>query len=541
VKDAGSFDYVVVGAGSAGCVLAARLTEDGSKSVLLIEGGGSDRTSLCKVPGMVSIIHTVPQVKKKFDWGYKGAPSQAINGRKIPQVRGKVLGGSSAINGMVYVRGHRSNYDGWEAEGATGWGWDGCLPYLKKLEDWEGGATDTRGAGGPIAVTRPTGISPVSELFEQAVHDVTGCGITDDYNTGDQEGIGRVQLSSKDGLRHSTSERYLHPNLGRSNLTVISGALVDRVQIDGDRATGVVFRKGKDELLAKANHEVLLAGGAVGSPAILLRSGIGPADELKALGIDVAADLPVGRNLHDHLFFPLTFLAPNGGHRGTALHFFGGMIKEKMTGGTWFGRSVFEVFGFLKTKSAGAIPNLQFHSLPWAYPSPNQDNSDVRPTVDTRPAFTIFPTLIYPESRGALTLTSADPEAAPNLAFGYLEAQKDRDLLIEGIQLTREVLAHKTIAAEITDELHPGPSFADEAALRRELPNRVTTVYHPVGTCRMGQDERAVVDPELKVRGIEGLRVIDASVMPNIIGGNTNAPSIMIGEKGADLVRGRTA
>ncbi len=537
MKDAGTFDYVVVGAGSAGCVLAARLSEDGSASVLLIEGGGSDRTALCRVPGMVSIIHTVPQVKKKFDWGYKNEGGPPIDGRRIPAIRGKVLGGSSAINGMVYVRGHRSNYDGWAAEGATGWDWEGCLPWLKKLEDWEGGASETRGAGGPIGVTTPGDMSPVSELFREAVDAVTGCGVTEDYNTGEQEGVGPVQLSSRDGIRHSTSERYLHPNLGRPHLTLISGALVDRVQIEGGRAVGVVFRRGKDELVARASREVVVSAGAIGSPAILLRSGVGPAAQLRALGLGVAADLPVGRNLHDHMFMPLTFSAPRGGHKGTPWHFFGGMLQEKLRGGTWFGRSVFEVFAFVKTASAGAIPNLQLHSLPWAYPSPNQDDSDVRPTVDTAPAFTVFPTLIYPESRGELTLRSLDPEVAPIIDPRFLEAQADVDRLMEGILLTREIVAHARMAAEIPREMHPGPAFPDEAALRRELPNRATTVYHPVGTCRMGSDERAVVDPSCRVLGIEGLRVADASIMPSIVGGNTNAPSIMIGEKAADLIR----
>lgn len=535
MKDAGTFDHVVVGAGSAGCVLAARLSEAG-RSVLLIEGGGTDRTRLCRVPGMVSIIHTVPEVKRKFDWGYKSEPRQETLGRKIPQVRGKVVGGSSAINGMVFVRGHSSDYDGWRDDGCPGWGWDDVLPYFRKMEDWEGGSNDTRGAGGPIGVTRPTGMSPVSELFLQAVHDVSGCGITEDYNTGPQEGIGRVQLSSKDGIRHSTSERYLHPNLGRENLTLITQALVDRLELDETRATGVIFRKGKEELVARG--DVILAGGALGSPAILMRSGIGPSAHLRALGIDPVADLPVGENLQDHLFFPLTFLAPRGGHRGTAAHFFGGMVSEMIRGGTWFGRSVFEVFGFLKTHLAGEAPDLQLHSLPWAYPSPNQDDSTKRPSVDTRPAFTVFPTLIHPESVGELLLRSKDPADAPIYDPHYLEAGADTELLMEGIKITREILAHPTIDAEITSELHPGAAFADEAALRKELPNRVTTVYHPVGTCRMGSDERAVVDPSLRVRGIEGLHVIDASIMPKVIGGNTNAPSIMIGELGADRVLG---
>jgi choline dehydrogenase len=530
-----NFDVIVVGAGSAGCVIAARLTEDPRCRVLLIEAGGSDRTVVCKVPGMMAILHTVPQVKARFDWGYKGPPDPGLNGRTLKHVRGRVLGGSSAINGTLFVRGHRANYDGWAADGCPGWSFDEVLPAFRKLEDFEDGANALRGAGGPIKVSRPTGISPVSEALRASIASVSGAPHNDDYNGAVQEGVGLVQLSSRDGLRYSTSEGYLHPNLGRPNLTLVSQAHVHRVLLEGSRAVGVRYEVGGQVVEARAAQEVVLCGGSIGTPLVLMRSGIGPAAHLAQHGIACVADLPVGQNLHDHLFFPLTFLAPRGGHRGTAAHFFGGMARELLFGGTWFGRSVFEVIAFLKTRAGEPVPNLQLHTMPWAYP-PNQD-TDGRPVVDSRPALTIQPTLIYPRSRGELTLTSSDPHAKPRIDPRYLSEPEDLEALREGTALTREIVREAAVAAEITGELEPGPGCVD-AALLREIRQRASTVYHPVGTCRMGSDERAVVGPDLRVRGIDGLRVADASIIPTITGGNTNAPAIMIGERAAVMIRG---
>lgn len=534
------YDTIVIGAGSAGCVIAARLTEDPAVKVLLVEAGVTDRTTLCRKPGMVSMIHTVPQLKAKFDWGYKTEPRQQTLGRKMPYTRGKVLGGSSAINGMVFVRGNPANYEEWAAAGNTGWGWADVLPYFKRMESFEDGESDTRGGTGPIAVTRARDISPVSEAFRGAVAETCRVPQLADYNGGTQEGVSLFQLSARDGLRYSTSEGYLHPNLSRPNLSVVSGVLARRVMIEAGRATGVELVVNGAVRQVRAAREVVLSAGAVGSPHLLMLSGIGPAAALRKHGIAVAADLPVGQNLHDHLFFPLTFLTPRGGHRGTPLHFLGGMVKEYLVGGTWFARSVFEVVGFVKTDPSKSVPDLQIHSLPWAYPAPNQD-APVRPVVDTRPALTVQPTLIYPESRGEVRLRSADPADAPFVDPHFLEEPADTETLMRGIELVREIMASGPIARECTGELEPGPSFRDRAALARELPNRVSTVYHPVGTCQMGVDGRAVVDPSLRVRGIEGLRVADASIMPSIPGGNTNAPCIMIGEKAADLIRGRSA
>ncbi len=535
---ASPYDTIVVGAGSAGAIIASRLSEDPAHKVLLLEAGRSDRTAFCRVPGMVSIVHVVPQVKRMFDWGFKAQPRQATLGRKMPYFRGKVMGGCSAINGMVFVRGHHTNYDSWAGEGNEGWGYQDVLPYFKRFEAFEDGESELRGGSGPVAVTRAAGdLSPVSEGFRDAVAEVAEVPVLDDYNAERQEGVGMCQMSAKDGIRQSTSEVYLEPHKGRPNLTIKSGAMVHKVLVEDGVAVGVRVELDGELQDIRCDGEVVISAGAVGSPQLLMLSGIGPAEQLRALGIEVVADLPVGENLHDHLFVPMTFLAPTAGHSGTPWHFFGGLIKQKFDKTNWFGRSVFEVLAFLKSDPSLVAPDLQVHVLPWAYPSPNQDNaSEVRPNVDMRPALTVMPTLIYPKSRGRLALASADPTVGPLIDPGFLTDPRDLDHLHNGVKLCREIAMHKSMGGAITSELHPGASFFDDAALRKELPNRVQTVYHPVGTCRMGVDERAVVDPELRVLGVDRLRVADASIMPTITGGNTNAPAMMIGEKAAELL-----
>ncbi|WP_396449501.1 GMC family oxidoreductase [Actinomadura sp.] len=528
-------DYVVVGAGSAGCVLARRLADSGA-SVVLVEAGGPDRTPLVRKPGLIAVFHNVPQLKKKLDWGFYSAPQEHALNRKIPQTRGKVLGGSGSINGMLFVRGHRRNYDDWAADGCAGWGFDDVLPSYKRMENWEDGAGELRGAGGPIQVTRQRDLTPASEAFIEALIETAGVKRNDDYNGEEQEGAGVFQQSVDKGLRYSSSVGYLDDH-GLANLTVLTGALVGRVVIDKDRATGVEVVTKKGTSTIRASKEVVLAAGAFGSPQLLMLSGVGPAAHLREHGIEVHADLPVGDNLHDHMFVPMTFVMDTARHRGTAPYFARGVAKEWTKGGTWVARSVFEAVGFVRTGHAGDIPDLQIHALPWSYPFPNQD-APVRHKVDKRPALTIMPTLIYPKSRGTVRLGSADPSAPPVIDPGYLSEPDDARLLLDGIELVREVMANKAIAGDVKLELSPGPSFPDRAALAKELPNRATTVYHPVGSCRMGSDERAVVDPALRVRGIEGLRVADASIMPSITGGNTNAPSMMIGEHAATLILG---
>lgn len=531
-------DYVVVGSGSSGATIAGRLAQSGA-SVIVLEAGRSDEQFLTRKPGMIGPMHAVPQIKRTVDWGYYTTPQKHILDRKMPVPRGKVLGGSSSINGMVYVRGNRANYDSWAAEGCTGWDADSVNRAYRRMEDYEGGADEFRGEGGPIRVTYNKAPQEGSLQFLEATADTVGAPILDDYNGASQEGVARMQQNAADGLRYSASRGYIH-HLAPPTLEVQSRVLATRVVIDNGRATGVVVRdKDGTSRTIRAAKEVILSAGFVGSAQLLMLSGIGHAQHLRDQGIEVVADLPVGDNLHDHLFHALTFHATSSALRGSATFFGKGVAKEVLRpGSTFLANSVFEVLAFLQTSQAtGGIPDLQLHLLPWAYVSPNQD-APVRHDVDQRPSLTVLSTLIYPRSRGTLRLASADPTAAPLIDPQYLADPADLDLLVEGSEITREIFANKAFRGAVQGETHPGAHLRG-SDLRQEILNRATSVYHGVGTCRMGVDELAVVDPELKVRGVAGLRVCDASIMPSITGGNTNAPAIMIGERGADLVLGR--
>ena len=531
-----SADYIVAGAGSAGCVLARRLAGTGA-SVILLEAGGPDRTRLVRQPGMIAIFHNVPALEKRLDWGYYTAPQAGALGRRIPQPRGRVLGGSGSINGMVFVRGNRQNYDDWAAAGCAGWSYQDVLPSFRRFEDWEDGATALRGAGGPVKVTRQRDLTPASQAFIEALAATAGVKQIDDYNAEAQEGVGVCQQNADGGLRYSTSIGYLDGH-GLPNLTVTANARITKIVIDKNRATGVEVLTREGPTTIRARREVILCAGVYGSPQLLMLSGVGPAGHLRQHGITAVADLPVGDNLHDHLFVPMTYCMTSARNRGTTRYFIGGILKEAIRHDSWMGRTVFEVLGFVRSPQAsgsGRIPDLQIHVLPWSYPFPNQDSPE-RHKVDKRSALTVMPTLIYPKSRGTVRLASADPAAAPLIDPGYLTEPDDTRLLLDGMELIRATMASPIIADQISLELSPGSAYPDRAALARELPNRATSVYHAVGTCRMGADERAVVDPSLRVRGIDGLRVADASVMPVIPGGNTNAPAMMIGEHAARLI-----
>jgi choline dehydrogenase len=527
-------DYVVVGSGSAGSAVAGRLAQAGH-SVILLEAGKTDEKFLVKKPGMIGPMHAVPEIKKTVDWGYYSIPQKHILDRKMPVPRGKVVGGSSSINGMVYVRGNRANYDSWAAEGNTGWSADDVNATYKRMEDFEDGENAFRGAGGPIRITRNKAPQEGTLQFIQATSDALGVKILDDYNSESQEGISRMQQNTADGLRYSASRGYVH-NLDVPTLELQSEVLVTKVVIEGGRATGVeVTDKHGAQRTVRAGKEVILSAGFVGSAQILMLSGVGHAQHLRDQGISVVADLPVGDNLHDHMFHAMTYHATSAKMKGNAFFFAKGVAKEVMRPGTTFlANSVFESVGFVRTSLATDVPDLQLHLLPWAYVSPNQDEP-IRHKVDPRTALTVLATLIYPKSRGTLRLASADPTAAPLIDFQYLADQSDLEVLAEGSEMVREIMAGAAFGGSVTEEIHPGIDLTG-TDLRRAILNRATSVYHGVGTCRMGVDELAVVSPDLKVRGVEGLRVADASIMPSITGGNTNAPSIMIGEKAAALI-----
>jgi choline dehydrogenase-like flavoprotein len=526
-------DYVVVGSGSAGAVVARRLADTGA-SVILLEAGGKDTRFLVRKPGMIGPMHAVPQLKKTVDWGHYTVEQKHALGRRIPQTHGKVVGGSSSINGMVFVRGNRKNFDDWAAEGNAGWSYDDVLPYFKKFESFEDGANDYRGGTGPIKVIRARQLTPASEAFIEALTLTAGVKRNEDYNAAEQEGVSIFQQSNAAGLRSSTAVGYLDDR--PAHLQVLPNTQVARILISAGRATGVeiLTRSGRETI--SADREVIVSGGTFGSPHLLMLSGIGPADHLRAFGIDVAADLPVGDNLHDHLFVPMSFAMPTALRRSSPAYFGRAYLRERFrTDTTWLARSVFEVVSFVRGEHAEEIPNLQLHVLPWSYPGPNQD-APIMHRPDKRCALTVMSTLIYPKSRGTLRLASADPMAAPLIDPNYLDEDADVDVLVGGMELIRETMASQPIRSGVEVEVEPGPAYKTRAELAKEVLNRATTVYHPVGTCRMGVDERAVVDPQLRVRGIAGLRVADASIMPSIVGGNTNAASMMIGEHAADLI-----
>lgn len=528
-------DYVVVGSGSSGSAVAGRLAEAGH-SVILLEAGKSDEKFLVRKPGMIGPMHAVPEIKKTVDWGYYAVPQKHILDRKMPVPRGKVVGGSSSVNGMVYVRGNRANFDAWAAEGNTGWDADSVNAAYKRMEDFEGGEDAYRGVGGPIRVSSCKFPQEGTHEFIEATSHALGVPINPDYNGASQEGISYMQQNAAEGLRYSASRGYVH-NLAPASLELQSEVLVTRVVLDNGRATGVEVRdKNGSTRTIRAGKEVILSAGFVGSAQILMLSGIGHAQHLRDHGIEVVADLPVGDNLHDHMFHAMTFHTTSTKMRGTPWFFAKGVAKEVARPGTTFlANSVFESVGFVKTSQAvDDVPDLQLHMLPWSYVSPNQDEP-IRHDVDKRTAMTVLVTLIYPKSRGTLRLASADPTAAPLIDPNYLADAADLDLLLEGSEMARAIMADPAFKGHCKEEIHPGIELQG-SDLRQAILNRATSVYHGVGTCRMGVDDLAVVGPDLKVRGVEGLRVADASIIPSITGGNTNAPAIMIGEKAAELV-----
>ncbi|MBV8119029.1 MAG: choline dehydrogenase [Alphaproteobacteria bacterium] len=527
------FDYIVVGAGSAGCVLASRLTEDGKSRVLLLEFGGSDRSVLIQMPAALSI----PMSMRKYDWGFATEPEPHLGGRRLATPRGKVLGGSSSINGMVWVRGNPFDFDGWEKQGAEGWGYRHALPYFRRAEAHEGGDPQYRGSDGPMFNRYGCLDNPLHYTFLAATRQA-GYPATPDYNGYQQEGFGRMAMSVHRGRRWSTANAYLRPALRRENLRVLMHARATRVLLSHRRAAGVAYRWGGEERRAHARREVILAGGPISNPQLLKLSGIGPADELRALGIEVVQELPgVGENLQDHLEFyfqvecrePVTlYSAMNPVTKAwIAMRW---LLRRDGLGAT----NHFESCGFVRSRPGVQYPDLQYHFVPLAVAYDGK-------SLVRGHGFQAHVGPMRSHSRGGVRLASADPTEAPLIRFNYMSHPDDWTDMRAAVRLTREIFAQPAFDRYRGREIQPGSAVRTDAEIDAFVREKVESAYHPCGTCRMGRadDPRAVVDPECRVIGMERLRVIDSSIMPTITTGNLNAPTIMIGEKGADHVRGR--
>ena len=535
----GHFDYVIIGGGSAGSVLAARLTEDPDTRVLLLEAGGTNTSVLVRMPlGVGQLIKD----RNDFNWGFWTEPEPHMNDRKLWWPRGKGLGGSSAINGMIYIRGHARDYDQWRQMGLAGWSYADVLPYFRKSEGYQDGETPFHGGHGPLNVSwgERAERHPLYRSIVQAGAEA-GHRLTDDFNGAEQEGFGRYQMTIRDGRRWSAAQAYLAPVMGkRSNLTVQTGARTTKIRIEKGRAVGVdyVLGKGGDVLTAHADREVLLCAGAVQSPQILNLSGVGDPDRLRAAGITPIHELRgVGENLQDHLDVavnwactqPVTLYNDTKGLKRLALG-----VQYMLTGKGTGRQNGLETGAFLKSRPDLDRPDLQLHFVL----AITQDHGKAEASQD---GFTMHVCQLRPESRGRVGVRSADPFADPTILANYLATDEDRRAVREGVRIARDVVAQSAMREFRGTELAPGEAVQSDADLDAWIRAHGETIYHPVGTCKMGleTDPMAVVDPSMKVFGLEGLRVVDASVMPTLIGGNTNAPTIMIAEKIADQLRGR--
>ena len=521
------YDYVIVGAGSAGCVLANRLSEDPSVRVLLLEAGGRDRSPNIKIPAAFA-----KQFHTKLDWDYATEPEPHVDSRSLYVPRGKSLGGSSSMNAMLYVRGRPLDYDTWEAQGATGWGYRDVLPYFIRSENNARGASEFHGAGGPLQVSEQRSPRRMNHRFLSASADA-GIPQIADYNGPEQDGASMFQVTQLRGRRFSAADAFLRPALSRPNLELRTRATVLGVELEGRRAVGVRLRRGRSGAELVRAGEVILSAGSINSPQLLLLSGIGPADELAAAGVSARHELRgVGRNLQDHPFVAMIWEVSDR-------HTLYGADRPKPLAEWLLRRSgpltstVAEVVAFTRTRPGLPAADIQFHMGAAYYEDHGAEEYDGHCAV-------IAPVLVSPKARGRVWLRSADPTAKPRMITNSLSEAEDVESLVAGMQLARDIAGREALREIVLQELKPGTSVVERADLEEDLRRRLMLIYHPVGTARMSDThEDAVVDSELRVHGLNGLRVIDASVMPVIPGGNTNAPTIMIAERGADLIRGR--